>query len=565
MQRILILVLTIACLGAFVASAAVELGVSPLQVNMGIVPKGAGAIGKIVIVNTGDEAALLDVFTQNTLSSFGVRRGGGQRTLAPGERHVVWVGYYASGSNTSETLFISANAPTVRLTASTGYAAPCASTSFPVDFDILHLGEQLSFQLPIANNSGIDNLHIDPVSTNPNFRCEPEHMVLPPHANVNVTVTFEPVEVGAQVGSIILGGDGCTPITVRGECAEPSSRTQDLVGLWWDEGLSQGVSEDVTAGRPFHAWLAMINPSEPTGVGGWELKLDLDQATFVVDARIQGLAYNFLEPPSFFVGLATPLPWAPEVLLAEVDLLVLDQVWHEVGLRPVDRGSIPGMMAWAYGEDYAIKPLYPTLGGPVVAWFRASATVATVAPTPLALLADGRVDLRWPVPTDGADGCHVYRGLGGLETRLTADPLRAAGSDFHYSDDPSGLPAGATVAYSYAVLRGDTEIARSPEVTVQLPGAGVFASRLLPNRPNPFNPETEIHFEMAKAGRVRIAVFDVSGRRVAVLEDGSFAAGAHQVSWRGRDDAGRSLPSGAYYVQMEADNVRDTRKVMLLK
>ena len=566
MKRILCLTLIAACLGATAASATVTLGVTPLQLNMGIVPSGAGAIGKIVIVNTGDEDALLDVHIANALTPFGIRRGGGLTTLEPGGRHVVWVGYYAGGSTTSETLFISADAPTVRLTASMGYAAPCAVTAYPVDFDILHLGERLSFQLPIANNSASQILRIDPVSANPNFRCEPEHMVLPPLSHVNVTVTFEPVGVGSQVGSILLGGAGCTPITVRGECAEYDARTEDLVGVWWDEGLTQGISEEVTAGRPFRAWLAMLNPSEPEGVGGWELKLDLDPATYVLHARIPGLSHNFLDPPSFFVGLATPLPWAPEILLAELDLMVLDQVWHEVGLVPIDRESINGRMAWAYGEDYALKPLYPTRGGPVVAWFRASSTVATVAPTPLATVADGRVELRWPVPADGADGCHVYRTLDGREARLTADPLPPGGGGYFYADDTSGLPAGATTAYCYAVLRGGTEIARSPEVSVQLPVAGVFATQLLPNRPNPFNPETEVRFTLAAGGPVTIVVYDLAGRAVRTLAAAEpFAAGEHGVTWRGRDDLGRSVPAGTYMVRLSAGRETTVRKVLMIK
>jgi hypothetical protein len=209
--------------------------------------------------------------------------------------------------------------------------------------------------------------------------------------------------------------------------------------------------------------------------------------------------------------------------------------------------------------------MYPVSGSPSVAWLSADQSVATVAPAPTARLADGRVELLWPLPRDGGDGCHVYRTLGGPDVRLTGAPLPPAAGGYRYVDDPAGLPAGATLAYSYAVLRGGVEIARSPAVTVELPGAGAVATRLLPNRPNPFNPETEVRFALARAGRVRLEVFDAAGRRVAVLADEVREAGEHQVAWRGRDQGGRTVPSGAYYVRLEADGGRDTRKIMLLK
>ncbi len=83
--------------------------------------------------------------------------------------------------------------------------------------------------------------------------------------------------------------------------------------------------------------------------------------------------------------------------------------------------------------------------------------------------------------------------------------------------------------------------------------------------PNPFNPETVIRYTLAKAGPARVAVYDVRGRRVALLADGLHAAGAHEAVWRGADDGGRALPSGTYFVRVEADGRVLTRKALLLK
>jgi len=91
-------------------------------------------------------------------------------------------------------------------------------------------------------------------------------------------------------------------------------------------------------------------------------------------------------------------------------------------------------------------------------------------------------------------------------------------------------------------------------------------SRLLPNHPNPFNPQTTITYELAQASPVRLEIFDIAGGRVRLLSPLHFAAtGTHRVLWDGRDDLGRALPSGVYLVRMEAAGHRDSRKVHLLR
>ena len=98
-----------------------------------------------------------------------------------------------------------------------------------------------------------------------------------------------------------------------------------------------------------------------------------------------------------------------------------------------------------------------------------------------------------------------------------------------------------------------------------VPGVVVTATRLLPNVPNPFNPETSIRFEMEKAGRARVAVYDITGREIAVLHDGHLDAGRWERTWQGRDRAGRPVASGTYYVRLQTAAGVDHRKIMLLK
>jgi hypothetical protein len=80
------------------------------------------------------------------------------------------------------------------------------------------------------------------------------------------------------------------------------------------------------------------------------------------------------------------------------------------------------------------------------------------------------------------------------------------------------------------------------------------------NYPNPFNPSTVISFRLPVSSDVHLGVYDLLGRLVAVLADGSFVAGDHTV----RFDAGR-LASGMYLYRMQAGTTSISKKMMLVK
>ncbi len=82
-------------------------------------------------------------------------------------------------------------------------------------------------------------------------------------------------------------------------------------------------------------------------------------------------------------------------------------------------------------------------------------------------------------------------------------------------------------------------------------------------RPNPFSHRARIRYTLPAAGRVEIAVFDVSGRRVATLVDGSRPAGEHETVWDGRDEAGRTAVPGVYFTVLDLGGERRVRKLVL--
>lgn len=85
------------------------------------------------------------------------------------------------------------------------------------------------------------------------------------------------------------------------------------------------------------------------------------------------------------------------------------------------------------------------------------------------------------------------------------------------------------------------------------------------NYPNPFNPATEIKYSLAKPGNVKLTVFDIMGREVAVLFDGFRPAGFYSQSWQAKDKTGHKLSSGIYICSMESAGISKSIKMMLLQ
>jgi subtilisin-like proprotein convertase family protein len=91
------------------------------------------------------------------------------------------------------------------------------------------------------------------------------------------------------------------------------------------------------------------------------------------------------------------------------------------------------------------------------------------------------------------------------------------------------------------------------------------ATRLHGNVPNPFNPRTQISFELARAGKVQLDIYDVRGRLVSRLVDESMPIGKHQVTWDGTDSKGSAVSSGTYLYRLRADGKVHDRKMLLVR
>jgi hypothetical protein len=89
--------------------------------------------------------------------------------------------------------------------------------------------------------------------------------------------------------------------------------------------------------------------------------------------------------------------------------------------------------------------------------------------------------------------------------------------------------------------------------------------RYVSTSPNPFNPDTRITFETATEELVTVQIYDVSGRRVRTLTSRVYPPGQNHVAWDGRDDSGKLVAGGMYFVALRGKEWQATGRALFLK
>jgi PKD repeat protein len=162
---------------------------------------------------------------------------------------------------------------------------------------------------------------------------------------------------------------------------------------------------------------------------------------------------------------------------------------------------------------------------------------------------------------DAADLLVIALNWGGAQPQ--ANPVFPDG--FDYRPYAAGLSA---------LLRnlGALEGSATGDLIVQLlnnyaSGSGQTPKQysLTQNRPNPFNPSTQIDYALPRSGNVSLVIYNVIGQAVRVLVDDYEDAGYRQVVWDGTDQSGREVASGVYLYRLSANDFSQIRKMVKLR
>jgi len=143
---------------------------------------------------------------------------------------------------------------------------------------------------------------------------------------------------------------------------------------------------------------------------------------------------------------------------------------------------------------------------------------------------------------------------------IAADPSRESYSCL--DDDISNL-SGSDVTYRLEAMYIDGSSSILAEQHVAVPRAELALHQ---NYPNPFNPGTALSFTLPERASVTLDLYDVSGRLVRrLIENEEMEAGLREITWNGRNDAGRSVSSGVYYCRLTAGKATVTRRLVLMR
>ncbi len=323
-------------------------------------------------------------------------------------------------------------------------------------------------------------------------------------------------------------------------------------------------SSPVTAGAEFAVAAAVVNEGSAPFYHPWEAVVSLvnEAGESVLEVAPDGAAWdprNWL-PGTRIVTTSVGVPHASTLLPGEYTLAL--------SIRSPDAAEAPLFLAMEGRDDAGRYRI-----GPVV--------VASARPWDVN--GDGKVDIIDLVTVASAFGAAGVDlpGDANDDGRVTIVDLVTVAS--HFGETSAGvaaapqLPRAGDRESMEAWLRlardvdGAADFHQGVDVLQRLLDASrPRETRLLPNYPNPFNPETWLPFELSGGGHVTVTVYDVGGSVVRRMDLGYRPAGAYRARrraahWDGRNRQGEVVAGGAYFAELTTEDIRQRRRLTVLK
>ncbi|MFO7655139.1 MAG: S8 family serine peptidase [Candidatus Krumholzibacteriia bacterium] len=237
-----------------------------------------------------------------------------------------------------------------------------------------------------------------------------------------------------------------------------------------------------------------------------------------------------------------------------------------------DRAAIEGILP--EGDDVPVTVFMEVANS---MWFAARDTIRVIRPRVVApnggqmLMAGSPYDIQWENPDDWrvdyAD--LLYSPDGGTSWSLIATGV--PGTTYSWT-----VPVGITQEALVRVMLYDDKGAMgydTSDATFQVTDSATAiresglptAFALRQNVPNPFNPVTEIRFDLPQAAHTKLSIYDLRGRLIRTLVDAELPGGFHSAVWDGKDGTGIRAASGVYIYTIEAGSFVERRRMALVK
>lgn len=128
----------------------------------------------------------------------------------------------------------------------------------------------------------------------------------------------------------------------------------DMLGLYWIDAQNNGWANHYIAAGVLTINLIATGLTDPTGLGGWECRMNFPAALFPAVTLLGDGPINFATPPDYVVGLNSPFPRADAMVLASINLFITSEDPTLLYLETSATPSIPDSMAYASGADFNI-------------------------------------------------------------------------------------------------------------------------------------------------------------------------------------------------------------------
>jgi len=190
----------------------------------------------------------------------------------------------------------------------------------------------------------------------------------------------------------------------------------------------------------------------------------------------------------------------------------------------------------------------------------------------------GDMTFSWEVGGDGfGNEPHTVSGeitllypLRWINLDISSGTLPAGGSqlitmNFDASDIDEGIHTGIIV------ISCDSWDTKTIQVALNVETVGETGDYLIPalelkgNYPNPFNPETDILFQIADNENIKLSIYNLKGQLVRTVFDSYLPAGHHSITWNGCDNYGKQVGSGVYFYKLSTNKISKVKKMILLK
>jgi len=227
----------------------------------------------------------------------------------------------------------------------------CQVDADTLDFGLVQVGST-GYQPFHIMNSGNEDMFVNMQPCGDFFPVQSGNYYIPYATQDRFVVGFTPTTPGPQECILDTGNGLCSDLVLIGTGIEPGG-SNDLIGLYFDETGLQTSYTTTVPNEVVTAYLLVVNPSIPYGVGGWECCVEAEGGVVSMWWDLAGENINVATPPCFAVGMSGgPLTGSDVITLATLQFNQSDPgVQTNFYIHPAEIPSIPDVPVYVHGAD----------------------------------------------------------------------------------------------------------------------------------------------------------------------------------------------------------------------